>query len=113
MAGVKCSVKNMVIVQWCVFVLSSVVAIYVLLLNYYCVFVNYRNKKSGIDKHVSYIPFVAAVFALIATIASPMPLFKIGSGLFGAVFILDVGSSGMLVLLAVSGIRCVYSRIRT
>jgi len=103
----------MQVVQWIVFISCSVITAYVFLFNYYCVYVNYRNKKSGIDKHVSYIPFVAAVFALVATIASPISALKLGSGLFGAVFILDVGTSGMLVLLAISGIRYVYSRIST
>ena len=83
------------------------------MLNYFCIFENYRNKKAGIDRHVSYIPFVAAVFALIATATSPIEVIKSGIGFFGVVFIIDVGTSGMLVLLIISGVKYLYGRVNT
>ncbi len=103
----------MSIIQWVVFVFCCVVSLYILVFNYFCIYANYRNKKAGVDKHVSYIPFVAAVFALIATAVSPLEVIKSGVGLFGVVFIVDVGTSGILVLLILSGVKYLYGRVNT
>ena len=86
---------------------------YTLVFNYYCIYVNYKNRKVGIDRNVSYIPFVASVFALIATVVSPLEVIKSGVGLFGVVFIIDVGTSGILVLLVISGVKYLYARVNT
>lgn len=103
----------MELLRWGIFVLCFLVAIYILAMNYWSVYTNYKYKKSGIDKHVSLVPFVSSVFALIATMFSPIAILQSGIGLFGVIVILDVGTSGILTMLIYSGMRFLLGRSRT
>lgn len=103
----------MEVVQWGVFLVCASIAIYVLLLNYYCVYENLRLKRSGADKRVSLIPLACPAFALVATIFSPLALAKSGIGLFGVAFVLDVGTTGILIMALVSGVKYLIGCVST
>lgn len=103
----------MEIVQWIVFVLFGSASIFLLIMNYVCVYTSYSNRKNGIDRHVSMVPFTAPILAFLATIACPIPAVTMGMGFVGIVFILDIGSTGILVMFITCGLKYVYKRIRT
>ena len=42
---------------------------YIVVMNYGGVIMTYRNKRRGIDKHYSTVPFVAQIFLLLAALA--------------------------------------------
>ncbi|MFO1367960.1 MAG: hypothetical protein U1F46_03120 [Marinagarivorans sp.] len=97
----------MEIVQWIVFFLFGSASIFVLITNYVFVYTSYSNKKKEIDRHVSMVPFAAPILALLATFASPISVVKVGVGFAGVVLILDIGSTGILVMFIILGLKYV------
>ena len=53
--------------------LCLLAAFYVLIMNYGCVIVSLRNKRRGIDRHHSTVPFVSAIPAVLAAMLLPRP----------------------------------------
>src|SRR5215475_3782121 len=80
---------------------------YVVVMNWGCFIVNWRNKRRGIDRHHSMMPLVSVLFSYLAFLIYPYAL----RNWIGIIPLLDIGN-WMLLLLPVILIREFWNYIR-